>query len=220
MITAPTAPSCPLCASLATTPFVTAGGRDYRRCPACRLTFLEPAQRPDAAAERAEYALHRNDPADPRYRRFLGRATEPLLAHLAPGAEGLDYGCGPGPAVAAMLGERGFAVRNYDPFFAPDAAALERTYDFIVCTEVAEHFHRPGAEFARLDRLLRPGGRLALMTGVLHDDTAFAGWPYRREASHVVFYRPETLAWIAGRFAWTLRTAGRDVALFHKADGR
>ncbi|WP_029011372.1 class I SAM-dependent methyltransferase [Azospirillum halopraeferens] len=207
---------CPLCGAPGAAPFATVRGRRYRRCGTCRLTFLEPAQRPDAAAERAEYALHTNDPADPRYRRFLARATDPLLDRLAPGAEGLDFGCGPGPAVPAMLGERGFAVRTWDPFFAPDADALARTYDFVVCTEVAEHFHRPDAAFARIDGLLRPGGWLALMTGILRDDTAFAGWPYIREASHVVFYRPQTLDWIARRFGWTAEPAGTDVVLFGK----
>ena len=207
---------CPLCAAVGAVPFAAVGGRCYRRCGVCRLTFLEPAQRPGRDAERAEYALHDNDPADPGYRRFLAQATGPLLERETPGAEGLDFGCGPGPAVAAMLGERGFAVRNYDPFFAPDTDALARSYDFVVCTEAAEHFHRPGREFARIDGLLRPGGWLALMTGIMRDDSAFAGWPYRREASHVVFYRPETLDWIARRFGWAAEPAGRNVVLFAK----
>ncbi len=207
---------CPLCGAEGLPPFAEAWRRRYFRCERCRITILDPAQRPTAEEERAEYDLHHNDPGDPRYRRFLAQVTDPLLERIAPGAEGLDFGCGPGPAIAAMLGERGFAVRNYDPFFHPDAAALERRYDFITCTEVAEHFHRPGAAFAQLDGLLRPGGWLGLMTGVLHDDGAFATWPYIREASHVVFYRPETLDWIAGRFGWDLETAGRNVALFRK----
>lgn len=207
---------CPLCRASTLAPFAEVRGRRYFRCGTCAITILDPAQLPAPAEERAEYALHRNDPDDPGYRRFLAQAIDPLLERLAPGAEGLDFGCGPGPAVAAMLGGRGFAVRNYDPLFDPDTAALDRRYDFVTCTEVAEHFHDPAAGFAQLDRLLRPGGWLALMTGVLRDDAAFAGWSYIREASHVAFYRPETLAWIAGRFGWALEMAGRNVALFRK----
>ena len=208
---------CPLCGTEdALTPFAEALGRRYLRCAHCRVTILDPAQLPTPEAERAEYGLHHNDPDNPGYRRFLAQMTAPLLERIAPGAEGLDFGCGPGPAIAAMLGERGFPVRNYDPFFHADAGALDRRYDFITCTEVAEHFHNPGAAFERLDGLLRPGGWLGLMTGVLHDDGAFATWSYIRELSHVAFYRPETLAWIAGRFDWTLESVGRTVALFRK----
>lgn len=207
---------CPLCGASTPAPFAEAAGRRYLRCETCRVTVLDPAQLPTPEAERAEYELHRNDPGDPGYRRFLARVTEPLLERIAPGAEGLDFGCGPGPAIAAMLGERGVSVRNYDPFFHPDATALNRRYDFVTCTEVAEHFHHPGAAFARLDGLLRPGGWLGLMTGVLHDDAGFAAWSYIREASHVTFYRPETLAWIAGRFGWDLEPVGHTVALFRK----
>ena len=101
-----------------------------------------------------------------------------------------------------MLEERGLSVRDYDPFFRPDRTALERDYDFIGCTEVAEHFHHPAREFALLDRLLRPGGWLALMTGLLAEDEGFASWWYIREISHVAFYRRETMDWIATRFGW------------------
>ena len=42
--------------------------------------------------------------------RFLGRLAEPLVERLDPGASGLDFGCGPGPALAAMLTRRGYTV--------------------------------------------------------------------------------------------------------------
>ena len=208
--------ACPLCGTGGQALFAQVGARRYFRCTHCRLTFLDPRQLPSAAEERAEYALHRNAPDDPRYRRFLAQATDPLVERLAPGAEGLDFGCGPGPAIPAMLGERGFAVRTYDPIFQPDESALARRYDFVTCTEVAEHFHRPDAGFARLDALLRPGGWLALMTGVLYEDAEFPTWGYIRETSHVVFYRPETLAWIARRFAWDHEPVTKTVVLFRK----
>ncbi|WP_068636217.1 class I SAM-dependent methyltransferase [Thauera butanivorans] len=194
-------------------------GRDYLRCGRCEATFLLPAQRPAAAAERAEYALHCNDAADPAYRRFLGRLAAPLLARLAPASTGLDYGCGPGPALAGMLRAAGHAVALYDPFFAPDAAVLARSYDFITCTEAAEHFHDPAAEFARLDGLLRPGGWLAVMTCFQADDARFAGWHYRRDPTHVVFYRESTFRWLADRFGWQCEVPCKDVVLMRKAQG-
>ena len=206
---------CPLCAG-APRAFLRADGRDYLRCGTCALTFVPAAQHADPARERARYAEHRNSSDDPGYRAFLDRALAPLTAALPPGAEGLDYGCGPGPAASVMLGERGFATADYDPFFFNDASLLARTYDFVVCTEVLEHLRRPAEDLARLDGLLKPGGLLGVMTGVLEDDSTFGDWWYRLDFTHISFYRPETLAWIARRFGWELSRPSRDAALFRK----
>lgn len=191
-------------------------GRTYWRCPVCRATLLDADQLPPVTEERLHYRQHRNDPADPRYRRFLAKLTEPLRQRLAPGSRGLDYGCGPGPALAAMMREAGCLVTLYDPFFYPDPAALQQTYDFITCTEVIEHFHQPAEEFARLDAMLRPGGWLALMTCFQTDDERFAAWHYRRDPTHVVFYKAETLHFIASQRGWRCEIPVKDVALMHK----
>lgn len=111
-----------------------------------------------------------NDPEDADYRRFLARLAGPLLQRLPSDATGLDYGCGPGPALACMLREAGLQIRLFDPFFAPDPAALDDLYDFITCTETIEHFHHPAEEFARFDRMVRPGGWLAVMTCFVTDE--------------------------------------------------
>lgn len=206
---------CPLCGG-GSAPFVSADGRDYRRCATCALTFVPESQHADAARERARYAEHRNSPDDAGYRDFLDRLLAPLAALLPAGAEGLDFGCGPGPAASAMMRARGFAMTDYDPFFAPDAAALARAYDFVVCTEVLEHLRRPSETLARIDGLLRRGGTLGVMTGVLEDDASFATWWYRRDFTHIAFYRPQTLDWIARRFGWRLTRPSRDAALFAK----
>lgn len=213
------APVCPVCRRDGTRAFAEVDDRRYWRCGHCEATFLDPAQRPTPSLERAEYLRHRNDLADPGYRAFLGRLAVPLRARLAPGAEGLDYGCGPGPALAAMLAEAGHSVSLYDPFFHPDEAALARRYDFISCTEVVEHFHHPAAEFARLDALLRPGGWLGVMTCFQTDDTRFARWHYRRDPTHVVFYREQTFRHLAGRHGWRCEVPAKDVVLMRKARG-
>ena len=126
------------------------------------------------------------------------------------------YGCGPGPALAAMLSERGFTTAAYDPIYAPNTELLQRRYDFITCTEVVEHFHDPAAEFARFDRLLRPGGWLGVMTCFQTDDARFAAWHYRRDPTHVVFYREATFRRIAQRFGWRCEIPCKDVVLMHK----
>jgi hypothetical protein len=207
---------CPVCGGSDTRHFVHVDGRDYWRCESCLATYLDPRQRPTAAEELAQYQLHRNHPHDPGYRRFLNRLAEPLLQRLPVAQRGLDYGAGPGPALAAMLREAGHEVTPYDPFFAPHRAALEVRYQFITCTEAAEHFHDPAAEFSRFDALLEAGGWLGLMTGLLDDDTDFVTWHYRRDPTHVVFYQAATLQALADRLGWHCELPGPDVALMRK----
>jgi len=211
---------CPVCESSSARPFLSVRDgelrREYRRCGHCRATFLRPDQRPDRDAERREYDLHRNRIEDPGYRRFLARLTEPLRARLPEHASGLDFGCGPAPALAAMLEEHGFSVALWDPFYRPDREALRRRWGFITCTEVIEHLHSPAAVFRAFDRLLQPGGVLGLMTCFQTDDARFAGWHYRRDPTHVVFYREYTLRTLAESLGWKVEFPARDVALLHK----
>lgn len=206
--------ACPLCGGAARD--FHRGERDFLRCGTCALTFVPDPQHLTSELERARYATHRNSPEDAGYRAFLDRLLAPLSARLPAGARGLDYGSGPGPTASVMMRERGFVMTDYDPYFAPDEAALRGTYGFVVCTEVAEHLRRPAEVFARLDGLLEPGGTLGLLTGVLEEDATFPSWWYRKDPTHIAFYRPETLAWIGRRFGWTLERPSRDAAIFLK----
>ena len=211
---------CPVCRALRLRSFTHVDGRDYSRCDQCQATVLDPCQRPPVPEEYGHYLLHQNDPADPRYRRFLSKLANPLLKRLSRGLRGLDYGCGPGPAMAQMLREAGHEMTNYDPIFYPDPRPLEATYDFITCTEVAEHFHHPADEFDRLDSMLRPGGWLGVMTCFQTDDARFANWHYRRDPTHVVFYREATLRKIAAQRHWACEIPGKDIALMRKPERR
>ena len=199
--------------------FMHVDGRVYWRCAACEATFLDPGQRPTRGEELAHYRHHRNDPADPRYRRFLSKLADPLLDKLEPGMTGLDYGCGPGPALAAMFEEAGLSMALYDPFFHDDPKVLERRYDVITLSEVAEHFFEPAAEFDFLATLLEPGGWLGVMTCFQTDDDRFAAWHYRRDPTHVTFYRPVTLQVIAEQRGWSCEIPRKDVALMQKRRG-
>ncbi len=210
--------TCPLCAAAAA-PFRPGAARGALRCGTCALTFVPPERHLPPEAEKARYAEHRNGPDDAGYRAFLDRLLAPLCERLPAGAEGLDFGCGPGPAASVMLGERGFKVRDWDPFFRPDGAALERGYDFIVCTEVLEHLRRPAETLSRLDGLLRPGGLLGVMTMLLEDDEAFGTWWYAADPTHISFYKADTLEWVAASRGWRLEILPRGAAVFRKPGG-
>lgn len=211
-------PKCPLCGA--------PGGRlacldlrrdwCYFRCPRCELSWRDPASYPDPQSERGQYELHENAPDDPGYQRFLARLADPLSERLPAGAHGLDYGCGPEPVLAEMLRGRGFPMRYHDPFFHPDPEALRQRHDFVVCSETAEHFHDPGREFARLAEMLQPEGWLGLMTGIRDQPARFGRWHYRLDPTHVCFYAPNTLAWLAAEYDWEIRYRAGDVTLFQK----
>jgi len=166
--------------------------------------------------EYAEYLKHQNSLDDTDYQKFLSKLVNPLLKKLPSGQNGLDYGCGPVPVLAKILSAAGHNVSFFDPFFSPNQALLNRFYDFITCTETIEHFHHPVEEFARFEQMLRPGGWLAIMTCFQTDDARFSSWHYRRDPTHVVFYREETLRHIACNFGWSCEIPVKNVALMQK----
>lgn len=218
-MTSPPPGACSVCRAETLCPFMRVDDKDYWRCETCEAVLLDAACLPSRRQELACYLEHENDPDDPGYRRFLSRLADPLLSRLPARQDGLDFGCGPSSGLAAMLRERGHRVRAYDPFFAPDEDALRQEYDFVVCSEAAEHFHSPADELDRIAGMLRPGGWLALMTCFRTDDDKFARWHYRREATHVVFYREETFRTLAARWGWGCEIPSKDVVLMQKRAG-
>lgn len=208
----PPAP-CPLCAAAGRT-YLADAGRTYLRCERCALIYLHPAHRPTPLAEVLRYQEHENDAADAGYLAFLRRLAEPVAARLAPGARGLDFGCGPVPALGALLTAAGHPTASYDPLFRPHEALLAERYDFVTCCEVVEHLHAPDAVLTRLAGLLRPGGLLGVMTRFPGHDAPFDRWWYRRDPTHVCFFGEETMRWIADERGWALEIPRPHVALF------
>ena len=205
-----------MCASTSVDAFHTApppSQREFLRCKRCLLVFVPRAFHLSAAAERAVYERHHNDPNDPHYRAFLSRLFTPLRARLQDGASGLDFGSGPGPALSAMFRASGVACEDYDPFFADDRALLARTYDFIASTEVFEHLSDPAAVLRQLLAMLRAGGWLGVMTKRVTSLEAFAKWHYIRDPTHVTFFSDDTFAWIGEHHGLTVHVESADVVL-------
>lgn len=178
------------------------------------MIFLVPGAHPALLDEVLRYLEHDNRRDDPEYLRFLRRLGDPLCAAVRPGARGLDFGCGPVPVLGEWLTAQGRPTASYDPLFHPGDHLLRERYDFVACSEVVEHAHDPAAMFRQLDALLAPGGTLGVMTRFHSVDVPFATWWYRRDPTHVCFYSPSTMQWIAQRFAWALELPVPDVALF------
>jgi len=207
--------TCPLCGFQAGL-FSSSGNRFFYRCASCDLIHLSPEQRLQPDAEKKRYCLHQNDSGDVDYRTFLDQLLAPLAQKLSPGTHGLDYGCGPGPTVSVMMRERGFQMSDYDPFFFPDRTVLAESYDFIVCTEVAEHFYYPLKEFDQLNQMLKPGGWLGVMTRLYTQSTPFDSWHYVKDPTHVSIYTARTMSWIAEHCGWKPFFSSETVVLFQK----
>ena len=212
--------TCPLCLSTGASLFHTSTQknleRDYHHCDTCDLIFVPLDFHLDPDAARQRYLTHDNDPDNPDYRRFLSRLWDELRPRLPQGARGLDYGAGPGPALAAMIEEDGFSAALYDPIFHSDESVLARTYDFITCTETVEHFAIPRADFLRLNELLAPGAYLGIMTDILEDIRKFPDWYYHRDPTHVAFYTRRTFRWIGEWLGLELEQPRPRVVLLRK----
>lgn len=205
---------CPLCFSQQGSLFHRDKFRDFHRCHVCALVYVPAHQHLSSADEKAIYDLHQNHHQDEGYRRFLSRLSIPLLQRLQPHAQGLDFGCGPGPVLATMLRQQGHDVSVYDPFYANDRSCMERRYDFVTATEVVEHFREPASAFDGLFGLLKPDGVLGLMTKLVIDAGAFATWHYKNDQTHICFYSQHTLHWLGKHYDKRLEILGKDVILF------
>ncbi|CAG6391238.1 class I SAM-dependent methyltransferase [Streptomyces cocklensis] len=162
---------------------------------------------------------------------FAAKPDENLAAYLdrgliAPG-RALDLGCGPGRN-ALFLASHGFEVDAVDlspvavawaedrareagagvrflcgDAFALPAAELSGPYDLVVDSGCFHHLapHRRVSYLALLDRVLAPGGRLALTSFAagesgMGSQTADADLYRARELRGGLAYTPESLRWI------------------------
>jgi 2-polyprenyl-3-methyl-5-hydroxy-6-metoxy-1,4-benzoquinol methylase len=207
---------CPLCGNGGVKYYVEDITREYLRCIVCELVFVPEQYWLSAKEERATYDLHENDLHDQNYRKFLSRLMTPLLEKLKPDQKGLDFGCGPGPALAMMLEEGGHQVDLYDPFYYNDTSVFDKKYDFICTTEVVEHLRDPKRDFSALFKMLKPGGWLAIMTKLVTDKDAFRKWHYIRDLTHICFYGQRTFKFLAHQFAATIEFVADDVILLNR----
>ncbi|KTA84513.1 class I SAM-dependent methyltransferase [Aeromonas salmonicida] len=206
---------CPLCGEVDSYALPVAG-KHYHRCRSCELVWLDGADHLGPSAEKAVYDGHDNQVDDPRYRHFLMRAFGEVLSRVPPPASGLDFGCGPGPALIAMGREAGYQMAGYDKFYADLPDLLTRQYDFITSTEVIEHIADPRAALDVLWGCLKPGGILVLQTQRVLDDDRFKTWRYRHDPTHIVFFAEASFRALAIRWQADVLFPHGDVVVFTK----
>ena len=196
--------------------FLNVRGLDYWQCPFCKAIMLNPIQFMSSNKEKKHYLKHNNEINDIRYRTFLYNLIEPLKDKISVNDIGLDYGCGYAPALADILIKEGFNIELYDPFFFKNENIFFRKFNFVTCSEVVEHFFKPYEEFNKIDGLLAKNSWLAVMTSFMTEDYLFENWHYRRDPTHVVFYKKITFRIIANQRNWKINFPSKNVVLFNK----
>ncbi len=209
-------PPCPLCSTNKIQHFHRDKYREYLICPVCDLVFAHPDSWLSQDEEFKRYEFHENDVLDPGYRKFLQKLWTPMLERITPGSYGLDFGSGPGPLLKMMFEEQGHVMSIYDFFYASDLDVFNIEYDFITASEVLEHLHKPIEELDRLWSVLKRDGYMGIMTSMRDDEVNFAKWHYIKDETHVIFFSPKTMNWLADRWGATLEILGPSVSIFQK----
>lgn len=205
--------NCVLCRSTAKH-FLCFRAKNYYRCTNCHAVMMAFQDQLNEKMEKERYDQHNNDPTDYGYRRFVGPLVKKVTETFSSEARGLDYGAGPGPVAAIMLGEKGYDVELYDPYYHSDRSPLLKKYDFIICSEVIEHFRDPAKEFSLLRSLLLPQGALFCMTEILTDDLDFEQWYYKNDPTHIFFYHNYSLLYIKNAYNFTKLTVEKRLICF------
>lgn len=173
--------------------------QSYYRCPDCYSIAMHPQHYLTHEKEKARYLSHNNDVNDLGYQKFVQPVIQAVTTHTQSHHHGLDYGAGTGPVITKLLRKKGYSMTTYDPFFIPNFEALNTLYDFIICCEVAEHFHHPKCEFDRFYKLLNSGGFLFIKTEILTPNIDFPNWYYINDPTHTLFYSPSGIRRLLNR---------------------
>jgi SAM-dependent methyltransferase len=171
----------------------------FHVCPECEFIYKDIKNHPNEEQEWNQYQLHQNDITNQGYVDYLTDFVHQSVLPFVKHGLALDYGSGPNPVLSMLLAQQhGFNVHIYDPFYANNLNYLDYEYDLITSTEVIEHLVSPIDVFKTFNRLLKPKGILSLMT-LFHskDLNQMNGWFYIRDITHISFYTPKTILYIA-----------------------
>lgn len=191
---------CPLCKNI-----LTYSTYEFARCIECDAYVRNPMTYLNRSDEHERYKLHKNTLDNEPYLNFLTPLSNLVRAHVSRGSLGLDFGCGPVFAMEKLLSDS-VTLNHYDAFFHPNEDALTQQYDFIILSEVIEHFHHPHQELQRLRKILKPNGYLFIQTHRHDDISSINNWYYAKDPTHVFLCSLKTCQSIADMFDFKMIT--------------
>lgn len=176
--------------------------------------MMDPSDYITSEKEKERYEEHNNDVYDKGYQNFVTPIVENVLKDYSKSDIGLDFGSGTGPVITKLLRDKEYNIKVYDPFFADNKDRLEEKYDYIICCEVAEHFHNPNMEFKKLKAMLKTNGSLYIMTSIYNEDIEFKTWKYKNDATHVFFYHKKALEYIKVKYGFSEIVIDEDMIIY------
>lgn len=165
--------------------------------------MLDPSNYVNSKEEKERYISHNNDVNDIRYQNFVSPIVDSVKAKYDTSHLGLDYGAGTGPVITRLLEKEGYSINLYDPYFHNYPENLSKKYDYIICSEVIEHFYKPYEEFKSLANMLNLKASIFCMTSLYDEGRDFKNWRYKDDETHVFFYHKIALEWIKNKFGFS-----------------
>jgi len=175
-------------------------------CKACEFIFKDEASVVTQDKELKIYEQHNNSEENLGYvamfQDFMDKTFLPYREEIT---SVLDFGSGPTPVLANLMLRNGFEVEKYDKFFSPEKVYENKLYDLITSTEVIEHIADVPEVMQLFSAHLNPKGYLALMTQFHTNEKAdYLNWWYRRDPTHISFFRPHTFEVLAKVYGFEL----------------
>jgi hypothetical protein len=205
--------NCPLCLNSETENYSKDPSRSYYLCPFCQLVFVARDELISFDKELERYQAHENDPSDDGYSKYLEKIVTDIHPHLKPSGQGLDFGCGRTTLLADHLKHLGYEMDSYDTYFLKDELIWDKTYDFIILSEVIEHLRMPRQDMRQLGRHLNPQGKIFIKTKFMRETKAeFDNWFYKRDSTHIQFFNPGSMEYLKNFLGLTnFKTIGTDL---------
>lgn len=202
---------CPLCKTDSSSKYSSDKTRDYFLCGLCYLVFVDREALISIPDEKKRYDLHDNLEADSGYGIYLKKIADSILPHLQDGQRGLDFGSGKTKRLAELLSPH--EVESYDIFYHNDQTLLQRSYDFIILSEVIEHLREPMETMVSLNEILNPSGSFFIKTKLRPEtEERFSNWFYKRDITHIEFFSLKSLGFLGDRLGRkNLKQVGEDL---------
>lgn len=193
--------------------------KEYQKCLSCGYIYLEEIFYVDEARQKKHYDKHDNSFESIGYVKMfedlIGEFVTPYKSDIK---TALDFGCGRGEVLPALLERENILCDKYDIFYFPQKVYEDKSYDLIVSTEVFEHLQNPYDTLKELFAHMKKGSYLLLMT-IFHpdNDEEFFKWWYIRDVTHIGFFNLSTFKHLSSTLNLKIvKHNGKNIILFQK----
>jgi SAM-dependent methyltransferase len=173
--------------------------REFLRCSSCELVFVPEQFYLTTEQERKRYDLHDNSIDNKGYKEFLEKIVTVITDRFSVDCTILDFGSGANAVLGKILDKKGYSCDSYDPLFNIQCRNDTKLYDIIVVCEVIEHLRFLQNDLLFIKKRLRPDGTVILRTQLYPDAEKFLGWWYIQDLTHVNFFSPVTIDFVASQ---------------------